>query len=336
MPLDFGNISGRVFGMKRYRGGVDKPSASGMNELTTATERVANIAVSAPLTLQKNGVGIRIGISSEVSQLEVAYPCRVVEPRLDNEPMTPAQLGQFWEPDRLKYMVRPDPNARGDVPQGIDFSQPMAVKYGRPFGSAVKVKASVAGDLCFVSSKRVDATTVEKELWILREVLGTKACQSSTNPDSPPGTGQSFSSLRSEDQPPSQDSIAMPTSETSESFTLDANASDPAYSEPFYVGDADYAAVSALWQEYSVKGGWPRSVVIEWSFDKRVWSEAKFTDPTAGTKGQAKLSADGGGVIDCRECIVWLRAKWDNNTSVGSTTLVDMLWTKKSGVAKGT
>lgn len=336
------NLGGRIFGLRRYRPGVDAPSSSGENRKASFIEQTANLRAIPPLFIRRDGTGSQIGISIPPSSISVAYPCRVVEPLRDNEPMTTAQLDEPVAPNRITYRITPDPRATGPIPPGVDFAVPLAVRYGRPFEDGVKIKVARAGSLCFVSSSPDSIA----ELWILDEVVAVRPCAPSADPPPIPAGfaagARSVSSVESPADPAptssdlslSKSDPTMPSSSSSSVFSLDANVAD-GRSPAYYVGDADYVTLSGLIQAATIKAGWLRDLAVYWSPDGLVWTKGKMLDPGTGTKSTAKISADGFIQLDVREGIAWVRCEWDGTgTLPGTETLVNLRWSKKRGATR--
>jgi len=331
------NGVGRIFGIGKARQGQQGLSASGENRKADLLQQVANIRAIGPLFARRNGTGIEIGIAYPPGSNEVAYPCRVVDALLNNEAMTSAQREAPQEPARITYTVKADARATGEIPPGVDFTIPLPVRYGRPFGTSAKVLAAAPNDLCFVSSFNGVV-----ELWIISERIATLACVPTAPPPAPepaptpladPNSSVGFQAA-SGGEPQSQTSVPDPQMAThvvGENLTLDASVQD-GITPSFYVGDADYVTLTGNMQLSTIKAGWLRDLLVEWSPDGRVWQKGSMIDPIAKTYASAKISADGFVQLDVREGIAYVRARWDTGgTLAAAGTLVELRWSKKRG-----
>jgi len=323
------NLGGRSFGLRRNRVG-DKPSASADNQRILDLQQLANIRFLPPLFIRRDGTGTQVGVRPVANADAVSYPCRVVEPLLNNEPMTSAQLDAPQEPARVTYRLRPDDRAPGAVPLGFDFSTPLAVRYGRTFAdpSNVRVLVSRAGDLCRISASNETEPAIELE--IIREFVAVRSCQASSSTAQfgagvdPAPTNPQVEFIRAAGTPSrpvltaaNEEAIpAMPTMESTKYFAMAADT-DKAQSDKFWCGDADYVTLSGNIQLETIKG---------------LWKKGTMVDQTSGTKTAAELDGDGFIVLDVREGIGYVRVQWQvGGTPAAALTVCEFSWSKKRG-----
>lgn len=334
----------RIFELKTYRPGTSQLSAASENHKAGVLQQIANLRTIAPLFMRHNGTGVEIGLAEQPGGNLVSYPCRVVSPLLNNEPMTGSALDTPQDPTRVTYTIRPDDRATGDVPPGIDFTVPFTVRYGRPFGSgdgSAKILVSRPNDLCFVSSYQG-----VPELQIIGERVATRICTPTATtppatdpPPTPPGFAPSNSSVGFTSDPSTPPTrlapdLPMASHSTSTTYSLKADQAEDA-TDVLYVGDADYVAVTGSMQLAGIKATWGRDLWVEWSADGRTWDYAQMTDPSSGTKSQAVINSDGFISIDVREGVGYVRARWDPaGTLRPAGTLTEVRFSKKRGTAR--
>lgn len=341
------NLGGRSFGLRRNRPG-DRPSAAAENQRILDLQQLANIRFLPPLFVRRDGTGTQVGVRPVANTDQVSYPCRVVEPLLNNEPMTPAQLDAPQEPARVTYRLRPDANASGAVPLGFDFQAALPVRYGRTFADPanVRVLVSRAGDLCRISASNAETPAIELE--ILREFAAVRSCQATSTTaqfgggSDPAPTNPQVEFIRAGGTPSlpiapenAEPSPAMPTMEATKYFSLAADTLLP-QSDRFWCGDADYVTLSGMMQLDSIKGTWGLVAEVLWSPDGRNWAKAQMVDPAAGTKSDAQLTGDGFIIIDVRQGIGYVMLRWmTGGTPAASGTLCEFSWAKKRGTSNG-